>query len=328
MHNTRLFLSDLLHNGGRSAFILNRGLYCICSENDIIQSGECLRDFLCDNCDIAVGEKELLSLYRNGEFFCASLRRITTVDGEIFYLGEIISRREAQQIYHRTHRLSDAVPLLGGLDDSISELWQTARTLSPELSRPIYKLMAAKQRIFEYLDLSDIPTVNVVVDIKKYFSRLASRFNETISKSGRRLSLQFSDGTLYIRADFRKAAAAFSDIIQLALVNAPRDSAINVSITRTENDSGSFVVISLDLPFGINHGGDIYGHSVSYAERFASSFGGSLELTDSIILTLPEATAEDMAVCRLEETDTVIDPDYPDVVDIKMFELSELFESF
>ena len=340
-------LTDLLHTSGRSVFVLNEYLYCLqSSDNDLLAEGECLREFLCEDNTCIISDDQMYTYYRNGVFRCVRLFCIRRIGQENIYLCELISRKEAEKMLRKTDRLTDTTIFFGRMEHSLSELWKNVSELPEDseirtaIKNELYRLSAAEESLFESVGMDNAPAVNVVFDISRLFGQLVERCNKTLVEIGRSIVLDDLCGApVYICADSRRAVTAFVDLIQAALICTPVDIVPVISLYKGENKSCGSAVISVRL---INdrlllqsrEGNSIAERNIwkafGIAERFAAATGGSFVLRDDhgetvAVLSLPAATAEDIAMCRLEEPSAAYDSIVPDIAEIKMREFLELY---
>lgn len=338
-----MYLADLLRKCGRSVYILDGELRCLWSgSRDLLAEGEPLGEYIFREEDTDIFESGQYSCYKNGSFYCVRLARLA-VGGETAYICEIIDRVEASEILHRTDCYSDALPLCGRIDACVGELWAGVKKLPSEcgalaqdMMAALYRLTAAEKSLLEYTEMAYAPKMNVVFDITKLCVQLTTRCNNSLKNTGRSVSFA-SENTdkLYICADSRRAVNALVSTIQIMLLCSSAEDPIAITVQRTEKRGEFYVVVSVEsvgAARSVFSDDDTSGirrarSALPVVDKFAQMSGGSFEIVTeegraAAVLTLPEATADDLAVCRLEEVSIDTDDGVPDIADVKMQEVA------
>lgn len=340
-------LMRLFSLGGRIVFLLDEELCCIYSgDRFFLSEGESLRMILGEELRLSENEVTNISCYRNGGFFCASVSPFGN-----YYFCEITDRRGALDILEKTDLLSEMFPACAAMEHSTGELWRCLnrlrgllpeQTLVSDMDRALFSLSAVERCFFDYVSMNGVPAVNIAFDLCSLCRRVCARCAEALAKCGRGIEVITEECGLYVRADSRRAVIALVNAIQNALLYSPKDCVPLLTVRHILRGGRSFAevrIVNEDIMYTDRDFAKAcaerfpyrLGFGIPVIERFAELCGGEFAFTREngaaqAVLILPAAPAAELEGCRLEDDRfAVYDTGAPDLVDIRMREVTELF---
>ena len=277
--------------------------------------------------------------------------RIYPLDDELA-LCELFDSDAVLRIAENTDFRERITPLFNAVEHNTSRLWKTLFAMIDGLANNedvsdfavkfydcISDLSSVVKNVSEY-SLMFTHISPAIIDVVSLTDGIVNRCNTILAKCGRCIRYVCECDRLYITADMRHAVTALANSLQNALLYSPRDCVPVLSLVRLTENGESFVYLQLvndsalfidkgenDIDFGYQR----VGFGIPIIKRFAEETGGSFFLDTSgktvkLGIKLPEADASAVKGLRVEDYGyTYYDTGIPDIVDVKMREVVNLF---
>lgn len=286
--------------------------------------------------------------------------RIVPLDGEL-YMCEffdrdiILSLAENTDVYHKI------LPIINGVEYNTAALWRGYNVLRSSLESEQYEgglrcalefekyltsMNSVIKNVSEYINMMFYtPKANIVVDLASVMTGVVERCNTILTVSGRYIDLVCEQEKIYINAEVRHVICAVVNALQNALMYSPRDCIPYVSLCKPLNkdscvvlqilnDNLMFIDHNSEEELGKNFDHQRLGYGIPIIKRFAELAGGSFEFGEldgnivrtAITLPLVKDPAVEKGIGVLKSSQYVYyKTEIPDIVDLKMLEINELF---
>ncbi len=298
---------------GLDMCVLDSALKCVYSEG-VLNVGDRLTDMLHKRIELPVRSCANGCVTVRDSFYCVRIFPLCEDISHEHYLCEVLDGNSVIALADNTDiaiSTSAAFSAMKYRAYHAKELCEILRRypsydvqeMAVELFARIDRLGVVIDRFAAYSELHHTSSRKLLFDVCKLCERLCVRCNTALSGYGRAIAMPLYDEPLYICADGRYSVIAFLYMIYNALLFSSDDSMPQPIIHRAKGE-GNVVVRILDIPAGkLNISGDA---QVRFAlvRRYAEAAGGCVELApdgSAVSLTVPAATADQIAMCRLEE---------------------------
>lgn len=284
--------------------------------------------------------------------------RIVPLDNEL-YMCEffdpetILSLAENTDVYHKI------LPIINGVEYNTAALWRGYNVLRSILESEQYEggmrcaleferyltcMNSVIKNISEYANMMFYTPKPNVVDLAAVMTGVVQRCNTILTVSGRYIDFVCEPEEIYINAEVRHVICAVVNALQNALMYSTRDCIPYVSLYKPIDNDGCVILQILndnlmyidrdsEEELGKNFDHQRLGYGIPIIKRFAELAGGSFEFGESdgkvrtaITLPLVKNPAAEKGIGVLKSSHYVYyKTDIPDIVDLKMLEINELF---
>ena len=291
-----------------------------------------------------------------GKFYSV---RIVPLDEELYFC-EFLDKDAILSLAENTDVYQKILPIINGVEYNTAALWRGYHVLRSRLESDQYEggwrcalefekhltsMNSVIKNVSEYVNMMFYTqSSNSVVDIASVMTGIVERCNTILTVSGRYIDLVCEPEEIYINAEVRHTVCAVVNALQNALMYSPRDCIPNVSlykppnnndcvILQIMNDNLMYIDHDSDEELGKNFDHQRLGYGIPIIKRFAELAGGSFELGEKdgkvcTLITLPwvKDPAAEKGIGVLKSSQYVYyKTDIPDIVDLKMLEVNELF---
>lgn len=333
------------------AGILDKSLKFVYSNcPDILSDGLSIEELIPDKLQFPANGTVRTMLIMDGVTYCA---RICPLDKE-YAVCELFNSKSIINIAENTDIRNRIIPICNSVEHSTSMLWKTYFAMRDCIDNKediseyevmfydrISELSSVIKNIFEYsmMFVNYSPTIINAVSLT---NGIVDRCNTILAKCGRCIQFICESDRLFICADTRHAVTALANSIQNALLFSPRDCVPVLSLMRLTENNENYVYFQLvneniffvDKGFGADSIDFKYqrsGFGIPIIKRFVEEAGGSFYMDSSsntvkLGLKFHEAYLSSETDMRVEEnTYTYYDTGIPDIIDVKMNEVVNLF---
>lgn len=292
----------------------------------------------------------------NGCFYSA---RIVPLDGEL-YICEFFDQNTILSMAENTDIYGKLLPIVNDVEYNTAALWRGCRilrsTLEAEKSyngircalqfeKYLISMNSVIKNVSEYTNmLFYAPRTNAVVDLPPLIKVLVERCNTILTVSDRYIDYVCELDSIYINAETRHVICAVVNALQNALMYSPRDCIPCVTLFKPLNreDRITLQIMNDNLMYvdqkhgeepGKNFDHQRLGYGIPIIKRFAELCKGSFEFGENdgkvcTTVTLPtvKLPTSEKGVLNGSE-DVYYKTEIPDIVELKMLEVNELFRA-
>jgi hypothetical protein len=211
-----------------------------------------------------------------------------------------ISARAASVISAVKYRADKAQELCGVLCENTSSY--DMRGVAVELSTRLDRLRVTVDCLAAYGEVVYSCGRKVLFDAGRLCERLCRRFNTALADMGMAVAMPLYDESLYIFADGRHTFIAFLNMLHDSLLFSDGE-AMPQPVLHCDDRTGCVVIRILNIPPDCAMSDESM-IRLAVVKRYAEISGGSMEISAenrTLMLSLPAASAADIATSRLEE---------------------------
>lgn len=317
--------------------VLDSTLRCVYGKG-VIRADMRLADMLHMRAELPIRDFFEGSVTIEDRFYCVRIYALSTHIEPEYYLCEVLDRSMLMSMLSRTSESTHITGMLSSLEYRVKQATKLAdalragtaadvKRLAAELYVRIGRLSDDITELAEYNDSLNAPAEKVLFDAGKLCDRLCVRCNEALAKCGKSIALPLCDDELYICADGRRAVIMLLSVVEYSVRHSAEDSAAQIVVYR-DPQAGQIVIKLMDIPNSMlsQANGDIT-LELAVICRCARLAGGSAELLSdgrtALLLSLPAAAPEELALYRLEED---LHAMYDDMVASRLDALAERCE--
>lgn len=276
---------------------------------------------------------------------------------EFFDQNSLLSMAENTDVYDKI------LPIINDVEYNTAALWRGYHVLCSKLGsehhdddricalefeKYLTSLNSVIKNVSEYFNmLFYTPRSNPIVDIASLMKGIVERCNTILSASDRYIDYVCEPEEIYINAEVRHVISAVVNALQNSLMYSPRDCIPYVTLCKPKNNAEHCVILQIlnsnlmfvdqkngEIP-GVNFDHQRLGYGIPIIKRFAELAHGSFKLYEEngimhTVITLPivKDTAVENGVGVLKSSQYVYyKTDIPDIVELKMLEINELFRA-
>lgn len=295
----------------------------------------------------------------NGQFYSV---RIIPLDDELF-ICEFFNQNTILSLAENTDIYDKFLPIINDVEYNTAALWRGYNVLRSKLEaeennnvlycvsdfeKHLTSMNSVIKNVSEYINmLFYTPKANIAVDIVSVVTGVIGRCNTILAVSGRYIDFVCEPEEIYINAEMRHVICAVVNALQNALMYSSRDCVPYVTLYRAVDKDGDRVILQIlndnlmyvdhksGEEFGINFDHQRLGYGIPIIKRFAELAGGSFSLNEEngkvrTVITLPAicdpAAEKGIGVLKSSQY-TYYKTEIPDIVELKMLEINELFRS-
>lgn len=288
--------------------------------------------------------------------------RIVPLDEEL-YMCEFFDVQALLSLMENTDLFDKLLPILNEIDFNTSALWRGYSTLHDRLEseernedlrcasameRYLTSLNSVTKNVSEYVSMCFYnPKAQFAVNVAQLAIELVERCNTLLLKSGRYIDIVVEQQAIFIEAQVRHIVCAIVNAVQNALMYSPKDCIPYFSICKITENFKSFVRIQIlndnimyvdqkhgERP-GFNFDHQRLGYGIPIIKRFAEMNGGmySFEEKDGkvrLLIDIPAVTdPNELKGIGVVNSSRYVhyETDIPDIVELKMAEVNDLFIS-
>lgn len=279
---------------------------------------------------------------------------------EGLYICEFFDQNTILSLAENTNIYDKILPIINGVEYNTAALWRGLNVLRSkletersgddplcalELEKYLTGLSSVTKNVSEYVNmLFYTPKRHLVVDLASMMTGIIGRCNTILAASGRYVDFVCDPEAIYINAEARHVICAVVNAVQNALMYSPRDCVPYVTLSKPSvndrnvvlrilNDNAMYVDQKSGEEPGLNFDHQRLGYGIPIIKRFAELAGGSVSFDEEngkfrTLITLPLVDDPNAAngIGVLKSSRYVYyKTEIPDIVDLKMLEINELF---
>lgn len=340
--------------------IMDNEFKCVYSNNKrLIPCDSSIITFFQKTLTLPLNEVHITMAMIKGCFYSV---RIVPLDEEL-NMCEFFDVKVLLSLIENTNLIDKLLPILNEIEFNTAALWRgygvvTDRLKSEEryedlhcasdMQRYLTSLNSVTKNISEYVNMCSYdPAPTFAINVTQLAVELVERCNTILLRSERYIDIIVEQQAIFIKAQERHLICAMVNALQNALMYSPKDCIPYVSICKVTRDFKSVVRIQIlndnimyvdqkhgEKP-GINLDHQRLGYGIPIIERFAKMCGGgySFEEKEGKVRLMIELPAVDFAdvekgVGAVNSSHFVhYDTGIPDIVELKMAEVNDLFVS-
>lgn len=346
------------------AAIVDKRLICVYSNcPDLVPVNSSVAElFLTDTPEDNRNDPKIKTAMIKGCFYSI---RVTPLEDGAYYVYEFFNTAALIALAENTDICGSIFPIIESFEYNTGALWKDLRALknmlennepggvecAAEMEKRLYSISVCTKNIAEYSEmLRYTPRSNAVINLVPLAEAIVNQCNTLLSNTGRFVELVCVEKTLLINAEARHVLCAVVNAVQNALLYSTRECVPRLviykknrpengeavqgeAVLKLVNDSAMYVDGS-DTS-GTNLFGQRPGYGIPIIKRFAKLAGGTFSLIQerekfSLIIELPlvdEAAAKGAAGVLSANEFPYYQTDIPDILELKMREVIELFVS-
>lgn len=296
---------------GLSMCVLDSSLKCVYGDG-VINTGDRLTDILHKRIELLVRSCAVGCVTVRDRFYCVRIFPICEAVSPEHYLcealdsGAVTALADNTDISMRTISSLSAMKYRVGQAEELCDILSRnpsfdVQGIAVELSAKLNRLGIIIDRLSAYNEMLHACGRKVLFDAGKLCERLCERCNTALSERGKAISMPLYNEPHYICADGRYSVIAFLNMIYDALLFSEADS-LPQPVVHRDDRTGNIVIRILNVPATVFDTSEEARLRYELVKRYAKLAGGSVELMDNVMmLSVPSATADEIAVCTLQE---------------------------
>lgn len=302
---------QIAKSSGLSMCVLDSSLKCVYGDG-VINTGDKLSDMLHKRIELPVRSCTEGCVTIRDRFCCVRVFPLCEAVSPEYYMCEVLDSRAVTALMDNTdismrsvssfsamkYRLGQAEELC---DILLGNPSYDVQGIAVELSAKLNRLGIIIDRLSACNEMLHASGRKVLFDAGKLCERLCERCNTALSEQGKAISMPLYNEPHYICANGRYSVIAFLNMIYDALLFSEKDS-LPQPVVHRDDRTGCIVVRILNVPSAVFDTSEDARLRHELVKRYAKLAGGSVELMGNVMaLSVPQATAEEIAVCALQE---------------------------